>query len=130
MKLAAISNDRRELDVPFGDEPDAPIVHIVYDPLAYTTAFEEELQEISTREFQSIAVVKATVVLIKDWDLEDDNGKIELTEARLKHVPIGVLNRIFTEIRNSSKPSSEEGKDSGAGSSPGETLEHSLSGTR
>lgn len=130
MKLTAVSTTRREAKIVFPQEgqPDE-VLNVVFNPMAYTPAFENEVAEMA-EEKPSGAMVHATVKLLLEWDLEDGEGQpIPLEEEAVTQVPVGVLAQIFRQIRMISQPSSEEGKDSGGGSQQEATSESSLSGT-
>lgn len=129
MKVTAVSSVRREAKIVFPAEgQEDEVLNVVFNPMAYTAAFEQEVAEVAV-DRPSEALVKATVELLLEWDLEDAEGQpIPLQSEPVSKVPIGVLAQIFRQIRMLSQPSSEEGKASDDGSPQAARSEGSLSG--
>jgi hypothetical protein len=130
MKLSDVTGDRRtaKISFPGRDGQEDMALTVVWNPSAYTPAFEAELLA-RAEEHPTGAMAFACTSLLVEWDLENDEGPIPLTEEGLRNVPLSVMAQIFKQIRIMAQPTSEEGKASGDGSQQTETSEGSLGGT-
>jgi len=112
MRLSRMKQTNAKLEIDFGG---GDVLHVEYDPQAYTAAREEELAPLMSQARPGKWLVKTVEATILRWDLEDDEGNvIPLTEEGLAGVPTSVLTEVYKAVQEHQRPNPTTSEVSGS----------------
>lgn len=107
MKLSDLTNETKELAIPYKGAADEYIVKLVYRTQAVTPGFLKEVRELKGEDRLIYQVKKAVV----SWDITDDDLKpIKITDDGLADVPAQLLGWILDQIAQDRFVLSDESK--------------------
>lgn len=82
---------------------------LTYRVHAFTPNTETDLRASEEEGQVSDSLVKTLAVLLENWDLTDEKGKVlSINEKTLRDVPISILGKCFTAISEDQLPPPEK----------------------
>lgn len=108
-RLSQVVRDHVTLTIPLERES----LSVTYRPSGITPAMQEAIKEAETTGSLRDALYGPLCALLAEWDLlEDDGAPIEITPARLRTLPIGILIAVFRAVLDDLRPNPTSAADS------------------
>ncbi len=107
MKFSDLKKEFRQLTV----DIDGESLNIAYYVNAYTPELEADMLDAEHKP--ATALAQAMTVMLKSWDLEDDDGKpYPLAFSALSKLPLNFMLKIFEAIGRDMRPNLKPASDS------------------
>lgn len=102
VSLSQLQRQRKTIAIEYAEQT----VNVVYNPAAITV---KTLQELTSGDDKANALIRNLQLFMLDWDVEDEGGKVAITDEVLENLPIDFLVAISEGINKDVTPGEAKG---------------------